>query len=486
MMSSPGGGSTWEYREGRMEGLVKALPDAAKSPYALVAYVTAIICFLAAGSRLKELREVRRILRDENQRGSKRQPELKRIIASVISRPIPPKMTAEEYLASQRQSAILTVALTALLLAASLTVIAIVGYSLSDLYVNCQRRAAVYVEDTLQGESPRHIKLRSGSYAVTCKSEDGVVTTARADVNSGESSRIDVAKPLPTSSPPVPVLPPDHDFTIPPSNDVSKPRVDNSSTHTGRRGSDGIEPGNPESEVSSTEDRKTREDLEKQAATGRASVLLNAAPKRRAHLAEVLVDCIDIGQRAVVKNPFNMNGMFVPHWPLVDTFVESELNTLAGCESPVAAEDSRTSLRTRNLILAPGEKRALIATDARSVLTCKEGATAYIERDGRYIMRVLQMRPLGRNLRDLALCYEDSQREKSCWDTLNTRPLIHQRAASLSAGYANFTMSSKVGDTTISASQVACASSGPVKTIEFASENVKLVVGITEALGRAN
>jgi hypothetical protein len=103
-----------------MNDFLGAIPQAATSQYAIFAYVVAAVLFIYGGHGLRQLREIRKLRANALDSGG-----LKETIAAVIKEPVPPNMTADEWIRYKRHSSIFTLLLTFMLLIGVLLVIAL-------------------------------------------------------------------------------------------------------------------------------------------------------------------------------------------------------------------------------------------------------------------------------------------------------------------------------------------------------------------------
>jgi hypothetical protein len=87
-----------------MDGFLQAIPAAASSPYALVAYGICAVLFLFAGFKLRELRSVLRVIKDVPA------PQRAPLIQAVTGKILPARITAEQWIRNNRNQGILLVA----------------------------------------------------------------------------------------------------------------------------------------------------------------------------------------------------------------------------------------------------------------------------------------------------------------------------------------------------------------------------------------
>ena len=107
---------------------LKAIPSAAASPLALIAYLAAIGAWLAIGWRLKILQEVSRqlpLLPEHERSGT---------VRAALNRPVPPNLTAEQFLRGQRDFYVLVG-----FIAICVVVVVIAGISVSRVYEQSKR-----------------------------------------------------------------------------------------------------------------------------------------------------------------------------------------------------------------------------------------------------------------------------------------------------------------------------------------------------------
>ncbi|MGR0482294.1 MAG: hypothetical protein ACTFAL_13080 [Candidatus Electronema sp. V4] len=102
---------------------LQAIPAAASSPYALIAYVVALIVAAYAGFRLRELQSV---LRTIQARPSTSDSQMVEVIKVVTQRPVPPQMTGTQWIRYQRLQAGLLIVIALIIASLTLAVVAIV------------------------------------------------------------------------------------------------------------------------------------------------------------------------------------------------------------------------------------------------------------------------------------------------------------------------------------------------------------------------
>ncbi|WP_417913274.1 hypothetical protein [Candidatus Electronema sp. TJ] len=107
---------------GAVSEFLQAIPAAASSPYALIAYVVALIVAAYAGFRLRELQSV---LRTIQARPSTSDSQMVEVIKVVTQRPVPPQMTGAQWIRYQRLQAGLLIVIALIIAFLTIAVMAI-------------------------------------------------------------------------------------------------------------------------------------------------------------------------------------------------------------------------------------------------------------------------------------------------------------------------------------------------------------------------
>ncbi len=106
-----------------ISAFLQALPVAASSPYALIAYAVAVIVAAYAGFRLRELQQVLRTLQA---RPSTSDTQMVEVIKVITQRPVPPEMTGAQWIRYQRLQAGLLIVIALIIASLTLAVVAMV------------------------------------------------------------------------------------------------------------------------------------------------------------------------------------------------------------------------------------------------------------------------------------------------------------------------------------------------------------------------
>lgn len=463
-----------------MDGLIKALPSAATSPYALIAYVAALICFMIAGQRLREVREVRRILKEESSSKKKRNPDLKSIIATATGRLVPPKVSGEVFLAAQRQNAILLISITAMLLIAGVIVVGIV-HRHGGLYVDCDREADVYVGDERQGPSARYLSLNAGEHVITCRSADGIETRATFKVSPGENQRVALPKPANTArssdvTRELPVLRSPAEGSTPLTTDVAGPMRDSiSSAPTKPSPLPSDASTNQINETNRAKERSKQNTAIRQAQaqviTDRIAFVPTGGTVEEASGSELLVECADSHHTATIDDH---DAAFV-----INKWVSAGRHTY-GCSLDGAV------VSKGDVVLAEGERMSIIPQHASAnpqfAVNCDGGQPFLMP--GTYIARVVKLHPprfvhprLSKG-NDIGVCIGNELKPK-CWGGLRYKHLLSKWQINLTVPTKRLV--AQLGDALLMPIASHCGTGQPPNVVTFATPQGLLSIHFSRA-----
>lgn len=110
---------------GDVPEFLKAIPDAASSPFAIFAYVVAAIVLFFGGRSIRQLKIVAKIVRHKNASTPEQLAELREAIKVATGTVLPDTISPQDYLASQKHQGIILVSISAMLLISVVAIIAL-------------------------------------------------------------------------------------------------------------------------------------------------------------------------------------------------------------------------------------------------------------------------------------------------------------------------------------------------------------------------
>jgi hypothetical protein len=117
-----------------IDSFLRAIPEAAKSPYSLIAYAVSAVLFIVSATKLTQVKKknTKLILAKID---SVNPSERKQVIDGILGTTLPAKLTGEQYLRGQRMRYVFLAFMGALVMVGTIAVIALINSSTSERQV---------------------------------------------------------------------------------------------------------------------------------------------------------------------------------------------------------------------------------------------------------------------------------------------------------------------------------------------------------------
>jgi hypothetical protein len=138
-----------------MDAFLRAVPDAAKSPYTLIAYLAAVILTLWGGNRLAMVRAVTKSMGAGE--------TAVKAVGIVTNTVVPDKITAEQWIRSNRQRGYFLLAVSIVLVIAAISVVALTRPA-ANVHIDQSTQTSVTQNQTVVMQLPREITVDGKRY----------------------------------------------------------------------------------------------------------------------------------------------------------------------------------------------------------------------------------------------------------------------------------------------------------------------------------